>query len=512
MPTMTHAWQGIAEAGRASATAEGRRTDSARARATRRIWTREALLVGSFSSLAILGLLLTNPGDFSLGTRFLAASVAALGLAPGILWLGRGARLTLPVFEIYMAFHAVTFGFAGFMEQVSTLTIRSALPEDAWRAALWVALLAEASTIVGYAAIATAKTGGMTRVPTKWERQDGVIREWKGVLLLGAVFLGAMGPMVPAALRQVTGNVSVFWCYALIIGALRMELPKEQRYLVYFGLAPFMLLWLSSFRMGAIYGLFSTLIPLAVAFTTVRRRVPLGLGATVVAVFFLLQPVKSEFRELTWGDQSGGGETNPADFVSLGVTRLGDFLKSGGTAAEWMAQGFGRLNHLHVTGAVILETPSRVPFQNGATYVALFTKLVPRALWPDKPLEDLGNRWAHEYGFLHSRDYVTSFNLPFVTEMFMNFGYWGVLGVSALMGAGMRKLTATLWRADASTPILALGLLVALPFFTPESNLSLQVGRALISGVSAWGSLVVLGWLSKRQAPQLKVPHVKGRK
>ena len=105
-------------------------------------------------------------------------------------------------------------------------------------------------------------------------------------------------------------------------------------------------------------------------------------------------------------------------------------------------------------------------------------------------MEDQGNAWAQQYGYLSSEDDVTSFNLPFLPEMYMNFGYPGLIVIGSLLGALMGLLSRKLWTREGDCSSIAFGILVGIPFLTPESNLSLLLGQAAIGGAIAYSSLL----------------------
>ena len=165
-----------------------------------------------------------------------------------------------------------------------------------------------------------------------------------------------------------------------------------------------------------------------------------------------------------------------------------------------------RVNHLHVTGAIIRDTPSRQPHREGATYAPLFTKWIPRAFWPGKPEERIGNDWGREYGYLGKHDRETSFNLPWLTEMFMNFGWTGVVCVNLAIGG----LFALLHRLYFDRPVgvagIAFGLSIGSTLIFVESNLSLMLGDWLIRLIV----LFFVGWALKHGTVSGGVPRRQG--
>jgi hypothetical protein len=168
-------------------------------------------------------------------------------------------------------------------------------------------------------------------------------------------------------------------------------------------------------------------------------------------------------------------------FISLGYDHyFGQQMVTGSNILKpSLYKAFDRINHLHVTSCVIAQTPSVHPFQNGATYFPIFTKFIPRFLWPGKPVEDLGNRWAKWYGYLANRDFTTSFNLPWLTEMFLNFGWAGVICINILIGI-MFCFLKPLWSHPENPEEVAFGLTLGMPLTLVESHLSMKLGSLII--------------------------------
>jgi hypothetical protein len=83
---------------------------------------------------------------------------------------------------------------------------------------------------------------------------------------------------------------------------------------------------------------------------------------------------------------------------------------------------------------VLKRTPSLVPFWGGETYLPMFTKFIPRILWPGKPIENLGHDFGVRYGLLRQSDKITSINTPVIVEMYVNFGLNGLYIGCAFLG------------------------------------------------------------------------------
>jgi len=159
---------------------------------------------------------------------------------------------------------------------------------------------------------------------------------------------------------------------------------------------------------------------------------------------------------------------------------------------EGAERTFQRINHLHLTAAIMADTSDRDAYLYGESYLPLFTKWIPRFLWPDKPIEDLGNRWARQYGYLGQLDYVTSFNLPWLPEMYMNFGVAGVIVVNFLLGLLFRLLSGMFWRHADDSSAFAFGLSLGAPLMFVESHLSMKLGGLVIVVVTLFVLMAAL--------------------
>ncbi|WP_276133824.1 hypothetical protein [Polluticoccus soli] len=82
---------------------------------------------------------------------------------------------------------------------------------------------------------------------------------------------------------------------------------------------------------------------------------------------------------------------------------------------------------------------------NGDATAPLFIALVPRFLWPDKPLIGLGAWFATEIGQGNQTDswYTNSINMTIQGQLFLDFGWTGIVAGCLFVGA----LLALIWSA-----------------------------------------------------------------
>jgi hypothetical protein len=102
-----------------------------------------------------------------------------------------------------------------------------------------------------------------------------------------------------------------------------------------------------------------------------------------------------------------------------------------------------RLKDFIVESALTRLDQSRIPlaifektehYLYGKTFSSFFVMLIPRIIWPDKPVINFdGIKLAHDLNFSAPNDNKTSVYPTIVGEWYMNFGIWGlVLGMFIL--------------------------------------------------------------------------------
>tara|TARA_A100001035_G_scaffold278212_1_gene276650 strand:+ start:2354 stop:3880 length:1527 start_codon:yes stop_codon:yes gene_type:complete len=130
-----------------------------------------------------------------------------------------------------------------------------------------------------------------------------------------------------------------------------------------------------------------------------------------------------------------------------------------------------------------------VPYWNGYSYKILYSKLIPRVFWENKPSDDLGNEFGHRYFILTKEntkdklihDTNTSWNMPILNEFYVNFGNEGVLYGMFLMGLlfGLIVKMGTIQNKKNLEVIIFFFLFT--PLFFMESHFSLLFGAIIQS-------------------------------
>jgi len=89
------------------------------------------------------------------------------------------------------------------------------------------------------------------------------------------------------------------------------------------------------------------------------------------------------------------------------------------------------------TSIVVNRVPSTLDYLYGSSFVSIGLTIIPRQLWPDKPVVRIGYFVGQDVIRLNNN---TGIPPGFVAETYLNFGYWGILPIFFLLGAIIRKI------------------------------------------------------------------------
>jgi hypothetical protein len=413
--------------------------------------------------------------------------------------MGQKRRDAIPVLPLHGVFYAVCFGLAGFFDPLDKFG-RIWIGEDELQWGLVAAFVGLVSLYVSYYRIAPRI---LPRRP-RWKWPFDFKENYYGnAAIFIFLFSFSIDLFVKVAnltyLYQFTFATWYFFFMFLLHAYWSGKLKRIPGKIFAYLIMPGIVIFFSGLLNSQIAGFVSMVTWIGIVQIATRQKLPYKYAILAIAVFFLLQPVKGQFRNLVWDSSTDMSVLEK--YQAFFGTAL-DYYFGEGTDSESRSEGaavaFNRVNHLHVTAAIIADTPSKCPFLYGQSYLPLIVKWIPRSLWPDKPREDLGNRWAREYGFLSSRDYTTSFNLPWLPEMYMNFGMFGIVLISFIIGILFRFLRDTFWQNPANSSSFAFGLVLAGPLMFVESNLSMKVGGLFIASVAIFAAVSLLAYTCPR--------------
>jgi len=171
-----------------------------------------------------------------------------------------------------------------------------------------------------------------------------------------------------------------------------------------------------------------------------------------------------------------------------------------------------RTDRLSDLAYVVSMTPAEIPYARGVTYVPLESKLVPRLFWRNRPADEAGQYYGHRYGLITPDDTSGSYNLPIITEGWMNWGWWGIVGSAVFVGLLLRLM----WRfaiGDSGAPgNVMLGVVVVGTAAVTESDLSLVMGGVIQAFIlySVLEFLIRAGGARAAAARRVSIPVAAG--
>lgn len=145
-------------------------------------------------------------------------------------------------------------------------------------------------------------------------------------------------------------------------------------------------------------------------------------------------------------------------------------------------KGFERLLKMNYLAANISSLNHRFEnkfhnnFLNGETYELLITKFIPRFIYKNKPVENIGQLYAKKFHYLPSYDNTTSINLDSINESYINFNFWGFVIFPILIITFLLLIFLFIKKTDNEFKLLLIGLIPILFCHSLEGNTSGWVG------------------------------------
>lgn len=172
------------------------------------------------------------------------------------------------------------------------------------------------------------------------------------------------------------------------------------------------------------------------AFYRPRWLLVLGASAVIylgISFFVTYLEQRSELRETVWGQHSL--EARLDTFIRL-FERTEPFDHNNPSHLEQLD---ARLNQNELVGAAVHYVPSLKDYAYGETLYMALVALVPRALWPEKPVTAGSMGMVSAYTGMIFPD-GTSVGIGQAMEFYVNFGVAGVIIGFALFGMMIRSI------------------------------------------------------------------------
>ncbi len=303
-------------------------------------------------------------------------------------------------------------------------------------------------TAIGTVAFVVGALIGRRRVATPTPQPAARSVFWRYCLLGGGVLtVVAYAINIPSVTAVIAGGGPI-WMLGVML-ALRSATrtgdgQKAFRWLVALTLYPVLILFLTGFMS---YGSVAAIIVLTgIAMVAASGwRVALGYAVAVVAgisIFLSYYSHRDQIRAAVWG----GADTDAR--IAASVAAFSDLELFDPRNGEHLVAFDERLNQNYFVGlaAARIESGAVNPLY-GRSLVEGVQALVPRALWPDKPVVAGSPKIVSEMTGL-TLGTGTSFGVGNVMEFHINFGIPGVVIGFLLLGAAIGWLDVKTAAAD----------------------------------------------------------------
>jgi hypothetical protein len=447
------------------------------------------LLIATFAPL-IGGLLIESP--IPVATRLLASLLWVLCLSPALAYSVQDKRRRRPLpfmpavgiaFGVYFVFPLLLGGYNRYL-------FINLDPRNDYDYPVQLALVGWLAVLAMYHAAGEFWSRIQIRGPiVPWGQ--GRITFWGFLLLYGSLSVAGVVALfvsdiaAPAILQFV---LSMQWLgIAFLTVASRRKLLRRVKMIAFIagtmitvGLTMASGSMAPMIQMGAVVA-----FALFLSGTKIRARW-FVLAAVLLSIAMSARGVATEFRAAAWFSSV---KISAGDRARLMFKLLQTKVETTGIIAT-LIHGADvtsqRSADLDLMADVVKRTPSEVPYWDGYTYRSLVGAAIPRVLWPDKPTKEIGNAFGHRYGYLKWSNLVTSINLPFLIEFYLNFGFVGVLFGMAIVGATYRTLEELVNRPGQDLLTSLIGVIILVPLLMLESDFSLTFGGLFLNGLALY--------------------------
>lgn len=231
-------------------------------------------------------------------------------------------------------------------------------------------------------------------------------------------------------------------CAPLAVAAAALQVYRER---VPGARVTLVVLFLAEIAFGAVAGgkqsFIVTILAVAIPFSAARRRVHKGLLAfTVLAFLLIIIPFNQAYRSAA---RSASGTLTATQALDAAPGILGQTIRTGNVTGVLSSSAsflLTRIREIDSPAIIMQRTPGEIGFLSPAQLVeAPVVTLVPRAVWPGKPILDTGYEFSQTYYDLPATVYTSSAITP-VGDLYRHGGWIPVIVGMFLLGCGIRLL------------------------------------------------------------------------
>jgi hypothetical protein len=184
-------------------------------------------------------------------------------------------------------------------------------------------------------------------------------------------------------------------------------------------------------------------LAVAIPCTAARQRLPKALIAAVAVIFLVIViPFTSAYRSTV--REAGGNTLSTGQAAGAVPEILRGTLDGGGSPLAVIPDSVGYLlergQNIVAPAIIVQRTPGQIPYTSPLQLVTgPLSTLIPRAVWPGKPILDTGYEFGQQYFEVPSTVY-SSMSITPVGDLYRHGGWWPVLIGMFLLGCGLRLL------------------------------------------------------------------------
>jgi hypothetical protein len=361
------------------------------------------------------------------------------------------------------------FAAPGYYGVAHPSTIRSLLGrvEFDYKYVAWGLVL----MLVGSTALCVGYGIGMSVfAPARWVIRLGqeriqfraVLLAYAGILLIQLLQLAVTSVAYAADVTSVGPSWFLAWIHysvgvmplvlaLMVVGAIRQGWPRT----------PIALAWLIQCGLIFVSGFSKPMLNLILVFALasllagIRLRRLLIPGVLGLALAVLVVPIAEDIRVQLYEGQFDGS----AGAAPFAVLTAFDQTWGQGSEVGWTVFSDKLIERQTVSamspGVMMSLTPSVIPFQGADKLLAIPTYLVPRALWPDKPIITTG-RWLSSTYFGYDSTTVNSAAATLYGDLYIISGWWAAILGSVLLGMLLALVAKNTLGAGLGTVLVAL--------------------------------------------------------
>ena len=414
--------------------------------------------------------------DITFNHRILASSIIILSLIPTLIWC-LTTNVPLTIFPFFCLIHSLHYAFPIYMlPKISVHFTRERFDNSQWDEVLVLILFGMICLLVGYyiPLLSSNFKNKFPRVKIIWndERRLEKFFIYCGILgILAVLFVHVEGMLtIPLSFRMIFNLMTDLTVFGIIF-LFVLFLFRKNTTLGFFCLFLFFIFrvtfGLANHSVGETLRL---VLPLTVAYACIRRRIPLLILGSSLLFFLFLRPFKgAHIEEVMTGNII-------VDLINFLEGAVDMFVSGQQSAFESLRFSWYRLSYSGLFIHVMEWFPSSIPFWGGESYYPVFTKMIPRFLYPEKPMDEIVKDFGHMINLLNYHDFKTSVSLPSMVEFYLNFGKQGVYFGMFFFGIFIRFWDTLMVHREMGLGNIVIYLFLGMKFLNIEQHISASVG------------------------------------